>query len=684
MKLGLGSRIAITTALLVLVSTATVGYMVYRSARSALVGGATDRLAHTAEVVDVRFRAGMEAVGKDVIFLAETPPVQGMVRALSKWGLDPQTAILHYEWADQLAATFQSFLYSRPSFLRARFISVRDGGRELVRVERLGNNVVRAPVSEEDRSTAPAYVTDAAELPAGRVYFSAFSPDASASADGGTGVLLHAATPVYTENGDPFGVVVVDVDFSYLSDALQALVDSSKALYFAAGDGHYLIRPPAGLDDEGGDLVQNDFPAVAALLSGASTDLKTESQGGNGVPASVGYFRAVLLNRGTAQDNMVVGIVEPQRTILARVERVRSQSFLVTMLFSLIGVAVALALSNYVTRPLRQITRAVIRFGRSGDEIDLPTERDDEIGILARNFDEMAQQIQLQIAQLETERTSLQLLSESLEERVHDRTESLQRSNEAIEQRNRELRDFTHVAAHDLQEPLRRIQAFADMLRTEKAGELAAETVHYIERMVSSAERMSQLVAGLQLFSSITARERALTRVDLNEVAEDALQALVLPEDVSFEPSCADLPEIEADRQQMRQLLDDLLANAVKFRRENVPLKIRIWSEDVPGCDVPTCAIHVADNGIGFDEKYLDRIFSPFQRLHTGDGYGGTGIGLTVCRKVAENHGGSITAHSSPGEGATFVVTLPLRQSEGDDATPRPAGTQHRIQEAKG
>jgi PAS domain S-box-containing protein len=248
-----------------------------------------------------------------------------------------------------------------------------------------------------------------------------------------------------------------------------------------------------------------------------------------------------------------------------------------------------------------------------------------------------------------------------------------------LEQRNRELEEFAYVASHDLQEPLRKIQAFGDRLKTRCGEALSEQGRDYMARMQNAAARMQILIDDLLAFSRVTTQVEPFLPVDLIQIAREVISDL----EATIERSggrveLGELPTIEADPVQMRQLLQNLLANALKFRRPDEPPVVTISSRPLdPAANPPPhpfaprqfCQLVVEDNGIGFDEKYLDRIFIPFQRLHGRDEYEGTGIGLAICRKIVERHGGAITARSAPGRGARFIVTLPLRQSEGGSKT---------------
>jgi PAS domain S-box-containing protein len=245
-----------------------------------------------------------------------------------------------------------------------------------------------------------------------------------------------------------------------------------------------------------------------------------------------------------------------------------------------------------------------------------------------------------------------------------------------LNQSNRELQDFAYVASHDLQEPLRKVRAFGDRLKAKYAEVLGEQGCDYLERMEGAATRMQDLIDDLLTLSRVTTQAQPFTLLDLNEVARDVVSDLEARIDwVGGRVEVSGLPTVEADRPQMRQLLQNLIGNALKFHREDEAPIVKVYGgpvqnrkEEPNGGHVGdgACQILVEDNGIGFDEKHLERVFVPFQRLHSRAAYEGTGMGLAICRKVVERHGGNITAKSTPGRGATFMVTLPVKQSEGN------------------
>jgi light-regulated signal transduction histidine kinase (bacteriophytochrome) len=239
---------------------------------------------------------------------------------------------------------------------------------------------------------------------------------------------------------------------------------------------------------------------------------------------------------------------------------------------------------------------------------------------------------------------------------------------EQLEWSNKELQDFAFAASHDLQEPLRKIQSFGDLLSSEFSSSISEEGRDYLARMQNAAARMRDLIDSLLAYSRVTTQIRPFFDVALGEAVEEALANLVVRmEETNASVEVAELPIVEGDKVQIVQLFQNLIGNALKFHREGEPPRVRIYarpihdSQSLKGDAYEIC---VADDGIGFDEAYLSRIFSPFQRLHGRSEYEGVGIGLAICRKIVERHHGRITATCTPGQGAVFMVTLPRRQGE--------------------
>jgi two-component system sensor kinase FixL len=234
---------------------------------------------------------------------------------------------------------------------------------------------------------------------------------------------------------------------------------------------------------------------------------------------------------------------------------------------------------------------------------------------------------------------------------------------QALKRSNAELEKFAYVASHDLKEPLRKVRAFGDRLALHYQSALEAQGLDYLNRMQSAAERMGLLIDGLLTFSRVSTRGERFESIDLDRIMADVLSDLeICIAETGAKVEVVNLTKIEADPLQMRQIFQNLLGNALKFRKPNIPPVVRVKSEPfeektTSGLTALKCRIWFSDNGIGFDPRYAEKIFEVFQRLHGRDEYEGTGVGLAICRKIAERHGGSLTAASTP-EGATFILTL--------------------------
>lgn len=239
-----------------------------------------------------------------------------------------------------------------------------------------------------------------------------------------------------------------------------------------------------------------------------------------------------------------------------------------------------------------------------------------------------------------------------------------------LKRSNAELEAFAYVASHDLQEPLRKIMAFGELLERRSGPALDEGSRDFLKRMREASSRMSRLIQDLLQLSRVGRDTLPYQPVDLNKtVAADLIDLETVIKEAGATIEVGPLPTVKGNPFQLRQLFQNLLSNAVKFRRKDVPPSIKVVAREDAGGHV---IIEVADNGIGFEEAYLERVFQPFQRLVTRQEFPGTGMGLALCRKIAERHGGSITARSTPGAGSVFVVSLPAATRPASETPPAP------------
>lgn len=355
-------------------------------------------------------------------------------------------------------------------------------------------------------------------------------------------------------------------------------------------------------------------PMKLALAGESGTVMANDYRG---VDVLVVYQYLPFMDAG-----MVVKIDRAE--VFAPIKRLGIVALIIGVSSAIVVIVAGIVFALSIARPLKDLTNATKRFASGDLDFRIKEIRKDEFGVLSRGFNAMV--------------------------------DELARSN-------KELQDFAHVASHDLQEPLRKIVAFGDRLYTTNASVFSEQGKDYLERMQNAAKRMQSFIDDLLQYSRITTKARPFEPVNVEAIIREVL--VDLEEHVKRTKGkivVEKLPIIDADKMQMRQLFQNLIANALKFHKKEEPPVIIIKSNCV---DSACCKIMVEDKGIGFDEKYLDRIFKPFERLHGRSEYEGTGMGLAICKKIVQRHNGEITAKSSPGKGATFTIRLPFYQGNG-------------------
>jgi signal transduction histidine kinase len=325
-----------------------------------------------------------------------------------------------------------------------------------------------------------------------------------------------------------------------------------------------------------------------------------------------------------------------------------------------IGWLLSSQLQRVVTGPILALGEAARTISRSGDySLRVPVERSDELGVLGASFNDMLEQIARRDGELETARATL-------ERRVEERTRALQRQTDELTRSNADLEQFAYVASHDLQEPLRMVASYTQLLAEHAKDRLDRDAHEYIEYAVDGAVRMQSLISDLLAYSRVTRAgmkgPALLATDDVVDKARRNLQVAIAESGarVTQDP----LPPIRGNPTQLVQLFQNLIGNAIKFRGERPPeVHVGAVRRD------DAVEFSVRDNGIGFDPKYAPKIFVIFRRLHARGKYPGTGIGLAVCKKIVEHHGGRIWVESAPGVGTTFFFTLSDQPKH--DVTPK-------------
>ncbi len=314
------------------------------------------------------------------------------------------------------------------------------------------------------------------------------------------------------------------------------------------------------------------------------------------------------------------------------------RSLLIITGILLLALGLSFLLAKRLTQGLARITRTAEDISQGKPNDYLPVARQDEIGTLARTLAKMLG--------------------------------AIEQRNVALQQSNADLSQFAYVASHDLKEPLRKIQTFASLLQKDYTPLLPDAGQEFLTRMVHAVERMRALIDSLLNYAKITNKEPQYQCIDLQVLVNDIMQDLSILSDEQQANITIDTPlmNIEGDALQIRQLLQNLLHNALKFQHQEQHAEVTIRGRLLVGADNPlpqtpsSYQLDIMDNGIGFAPAYAEKIFSMLQRLHPAEAYAGTGIGLAICKRIVERHGGKIYATSVPDAGAVFTVILPVTQ----------------------
>lgn len=460
---------------------------------------------------------------------------------------------------------------------------------------------------------------------------------------------LNMAQPIRDkETGNFLGVVFVALDLNWLNQmAARAELPEGSTLTVLDRNGTVLVRysiPEANQNWIGVSLT-NRSSIMKFLKSGV--EATGISSGLDGVRR---LYTSTPLSRsgGIADAHVIVGI--PIQVAYATANHTLIQNLIFLSIASLLALGAAWIGSDvFVLKQVHGLVGAATRM-RRGD-LTARSGADymaGEIGQLSQSFDQMAATLERRVGELQRAESELKALNEDLEQRVVERTLELKRSNEDLEQ-------FAYVASHDLQEPLRMIHNYMQLLRQRHKDRLDASAQEFVGFALDGARRMQQLIQDLLTYSRVGTHGKEFAATSCEEAFADALANLKMAiEESGAEITHDPLPMVMGDAVQLTQLFQNLIGNAVKFRGEVAP-KVSVTLQRKG----PDWEFTVGDNGIGIAEQDFQRIFIVFQRLHTPEKYSGTGIGLSVCKKIVERHGGRIWVESKLGKGTTFHFTIP-------------------------
>ncbi len=454
------------------------------------------------------------------------------------------------------------------------------------------------------------------------------------------------SAPLRARGGALLAVLVARVGTKNLATAVdrRAGLRATDEAYLIDARGQFVNRPRL-LTDADSSTFTSDRSAAAALCLKHNDGLDL-SNDYRGVPAIAVY-------RWMQKYGLCLITKLDKAEAFAPVYQL-GQSLAVAAGLLLIAASGASGLlARTITNPIRRIEAGARRVEAGERDVVLAESSSDELGRLARAFNRMT-------TALENRESELRAHAVTLEQRVAEKTRELDLRASELARSNIELERFAYIASHDLQEPLRMVASYTQLLGRRYKGRLDADADEFIHFAVDGAARMQALINDLLVYSRVSTQGSAFALIDCNLVVERALANLSA---ARIESGAiirkSELPKIEADGFQLVQLFQNLVGNAIKFRGERVP-KIEIAAR----LDGGEWLFSIADNGIGIDAQYIEQLFAVFKRLHTRAEYPGTGIGLAICKKVVERHGGRIWVESELYRGSTFFFTLPCRDIE--------------------
>ena len=675
----ISTRVALVAALVLTAVGASVALAVYEPHQEILETKERQALRDAAQNQHNVIADAVALLRDDAGFLAGTPSVAALGRARRADGVDPESGDDRAALRERLQTIFLSFIRRRPSYSQVRFIGFDDGGREWVRVERTLDNHFRViGEAEMQRKGVEPYMQAARKLGPGEIHLS----EINLNREYGQVTMprlpvLRAALAVFDAAGEPFGAIVINQNLRGLLDELVRSRPAGSDLYLTNSRGDYLIhREPTaefGFDLGRPRLMPDEFTSLADFYAGSGPDQQTfeiEQRDETGLNDYVVQMTRVRFDRGRPERFLAIGLLMSRGYLLGESIDVGRRSSLTALGLVGVGVLLLFVYMQRVLRPLHQMALSADRVAAGHYEVELPPDSPNELGLLARSFRSMVEQVQ--------ER------NESLERRASE----IERSKAELERKNIELRDaqrrleqasaqksqFLARVSHDLRTPLNSMLLLARDLAENAGGNLTADQIRAAEVLHRSGLDLQDLLNDVLDLSKVEAGRL--------EVFEEPTDVRALAEGVceEFLPQARhrglalrarmrpDAPRtIRTDPRRVRQILRNLLSNAVKYTTEgDVEVEVERRAHEV--------AFMVVDTGPGMTAEQREQAFDLYRRLEQDERSTvlGTGLGLPISRQLAQLLGGSLELDSRPGQGCRFTLRLPCRELE--DAGPERSG----------
>ena len=421
LRLNIASKVTVAFSILIFASVLLVGYLVFTGSNRLIINSSEKRLEHTAQIISLRTNTYLQGITADLEFLIKNPSIEGLIRAAENDQIDPQTGFSYQQWDNQLAEIFKSLLASRPAYFQVRLIGKENDGFELIRVDRSNNIISRVEADQLQPKGDREYYQETIGLNNDEIYLS----DINLNQEFGRINIpiiptIRVSAPIFDNSGQPFGIVIININLTGLFSTLQDLADPSMLVYLSNQNGDYLLHPDPnrmfGFEMGKNFKIQKEFPSGIEIIDGNQKKLQTEE---NEAETQVPHL--IYLQKLSVYDDqrfLVLGVASPIQSLLVGSRKLHRQSILITFIISIIGLFLAWIFGRTLINPLQKITTAISEFGAGKRNFVFSSNRNDEIGVLSRSFNQMADQIQQQLKALAEKEQYIRSIIDSTQEAI--------------------------------------------------------------------------------------------------------------------------------------------------------------------------------------------------------------------------------------------------------------------------
>lgn len=651
--LGIGGRgsiarqILFPVVLLIITSNIAVISIIMRQLDDQLLLAAEQKLTQISELQSIKFTADIDNLINDIRIVSRTAPIKAILKTGVKESAHSDEGVSVSAWKGQLETIFAEIMHFENRYTQIRLILA--DGSEWLRVDRYGaEGGIRVVQDAELQNKYNSFYFHAAMgMPEGSVYLS----DIELNREYGEisipkEAVIRASIPLYSNSGDVFGVMVFNQNLQENFEEFQDLAGDDVKIFLANSDGEYVFHPNENkrFQFEYGRSanIVADFPLANALLTEKNDKFKF-GRIGSGDDQRIYSLSTIEYSPGNAADRLIVAANYDFSSALKLKSVLLNKIYIFLIVVGVIAFVLAIFVSGSIASPIVRMRNALANLGLETTKDDLPLNSRGEVGDLARVFDNFLSELSRR----------QKILNAEVVVREEAQAE-LENNNHKLMLLNQELEQFAYIASHDLQEPLRTVTSFVDLLIEHKPEQQDEQVKVFYAFIQDSTSRMRELVKGLLDYSRLGEGSVA-EEIDCQQLIDVVCEDLQVSIDESHADILySDLPKVIGKRTEIRLLFQNLISNGIKFSRKGISPRVEISAKR--GND--EWVFCVRDNGVGIKSEYFSKIFKIFQRLNNRDDFEGAGIGLAHCKKIVEMHKGLIWLESTPGEGSAFYFSL--------------------------